>query len=76
MIPRTVSCGDLLSRAATAEIAAVAYCQGTPLRNDIEARDADKLEASTNYAAARIANRHGNGEVAAKIQAHVIVAVA
>ena len=35
-----------------------------------------KLEAATDYAASRIANRHGSGEVAAKIQAHVIVAVA
>jgi ubiquinone/menaquinone biosynthesis C-methylase UbiE len=64
------------SRAPSPRHPAVAYCQGTPLRNEIEARDADKLEAATNYAAARIADRHGNGEVAAKIQAHVIVAVA
>jgi transposase len=34
------------------------------------------LEAATNYAASKVANRHGSGEVAAKIQAHVIVAVA
>src|ERR1700759_4582743 len=61
------------SRASSPRLAAAAYCQGTPLRNEIEARDAGKLEAATDYAAARIANRHGNGEVAAKIQAHVIV---
>ena len=54
--------------------AALAYCQGTPLRNEIEARDAGKLEAATDYAASAIADRHGSGEVAAKIQAHVIVA--
>jgi hypothetical protein len=42
----------------------------------MEYRDADKLEAATNYAASKIANRHGSGEVEAKIQAHVIVAVA
>ena len=64
------------SRASTPRHAAVAYCQGTPLRNEIEARDAAGLEVATNYAASRIANRHGSGEVAAKIQAHVIVAVA
>jgi ubiquinone/menaquinone biosynthesis C-methylase UbiE len=64
------------SRAPSPRHPAVAYRQGTPLRNEIEARDADRLEAATNYAASRIANRHGNGEVAAKIQAHVIVAVA
>jgi len=53
---------------------AVAYCQGTPLRNEIEARDADKLEAATEHAASAIARKHGSGEVAAKIQAHVIMA--
>jgi hypothetical protein len=54
----------------------VAYCQGTPLRNEIEARDAGKLECATDTVASAIADRHGRGEVAAKIQAHVIVAVA
>ena len=53
---------------------ATAYCQGTPLRNEIEARGADKLTAATDHAAAAIAKRHGNGEIAAKIQAHVIMA--
>ena len=46
------------------------------LRNEIEDRDAGKLEAATDYAESVIADRHGRGEVAAKIQAHVIVAVA
>jgi ubiquinone/menaquinone biosynthesis C-methylase UbiE len=63
------------SRASSPRLPAVAYCQGTPLRNEIEARDAAKLEAATDYAASAIAHRHGSGEVAAKIQAHVIVAV-
>lgn len=64
------------SRAPSPRLPAVAYCQGTPLRNEIEARDAGRLEAATNYAASMIAERHGSGEVAAKIQAHVISAVA
>jgi len=62
------------SRAPSARQVAVAYCQGTPLRNEIEARGADKLEAATEHAASAIARKHGSGEVAAKIQAHVIVA--
>ena len=62
------------SRASSPRHPAVAYCQGTPLRNEIEARDAGMLEAATDYAASKIASRHGNGEVAAKIQAHIIVA--
>ena len=64
------------SRASSPRHPAVAYCQGTPLRNEIEARAADKLEAATDYAASMIANKHGSGEVAAKIQAHVVVAMA
>jgi ubiquinone/menaquinone biosynthesis C-methylase UbiE len=62
------------SHASSPRHPAVAYCQGTPLRNEIEARDADKLQVATDYAASQIANKHGSGEVAAKIQAHIIVA--
>jgi ubiquinone/menaquinone biosynthesis C-methylase UbiE len=63
-----------VSRAASALHVATAYCQGTPLRNEIEARGPDRLQAATDHAAAAITQRHGSGEVAAKIQAHVIVA--
>lgn len=63
------------SRASSPRIPAVAYCQGTPLRSEIEARDASKLETATDHAEAAIAARHGSGAVAAKIQAHVIMAV-
>jgi hypothetical protein len=63
------------SRASSPRLSAVAYCQGTVLRNEIEARASGKLEAATDYAASVIAQRHGSGEVAAKIQAHVILAV-
>jgi ubiquinone/menaquinone biosynthesis C-methylase UbiE len=62
------------SRAPSPRHPAIAYCQGTPLRNEIEARDAKKLEAATEHAASVIAKRHGSGEVSAKIQAHIIVA--
>lgn len=62
------------SRASSPRLPAVAYCQGTLLRNEIEAREAGKLEAATDYVTSAIADKHGRGEVAAKIQAHVIVA--
>ena len=64
------------SRASSPRLPAVAYCQGTVLRNEIEARDAGNLESATDYVASAIADKHGRGEVAAKIQAHVIVAMA
>src|SRR6185295_10504982 len=59
------------SRASSPRIPAVAYCQGTLLRNEIETRDPGKLEAATDYATSVIADKHGSGEVSAKIQAHV-----
>ena len=62
------------SRASSPRLPAVAYCQGTLLRTEIEARETGKLDAATDHAASAIAGRHGHGEVAAKIQAHVIVA--
>jgi ubiquinone/menaquinone biosynthesis C-methylase UbiE len=62
------------SRASSPRIPAVAYCQGTPLRNEIEARGPGRLDAATDYAASVLADKHGSGSVSAKIQAHVVVA--
>ena len=54
---------------------AIGYCQGTPLRNEIEARDASRLAEATEAAARRIGERFGDGPVDGKIQAHVVTAV-
>lgn len=62
------------SRASGPDIAAFAYCQGTPLRNEIEARDAARLGEATALAAEAIARRFGRGAVEGKIQAHVVTA--
>ena len=60
------------SRAASAAIAAIAYCQGTPLRNEIEARAGVRLGVATDTAAQAIARQLGPGPVDGKIQAHVV----
>ncbi|HTR57842.1 MAG TPA: class I SAM-dependent methyltransferase [Casimicrobiaceae bacterium] len=60
------------SRAESPRIPAIAYCQGTPLRNEIESRDASKLAEATDVSAQAIARRFGAGAVDGKIQAHVI----
>jgi SAM-dependent methyltransferase len=60
------------SRAQSARIVAVAYCQGTPWRNEIEARDASMLDAATDAAEMEIARRFGTGTVDGKIQAIVV----
>jgi SAM-dependent methyltransferase len=61
------------SRAASPDIPAVAFCQGTPLRNDIELRDPSRLGEATAAATEAIAARFGRGPVDGKIQAHVIM---
>jgi ubiquinone/menaquinone biosynthesis C-methylase UbiE len=53
---------------------AFGYCQGTPLRNEIELRDAGRLAEATETAAGSIKARFGGGPVDGKIQAHVITA--
>jgi len=65
---------DHRSRAASSRDAAIAYCQGTPLRNEITERDASLLEDATQAAAAAFARRFGNGLIDGRIRAHVITA--
>ena len=67
---------DKRSRAKSPHDAAVAICQGTPVRNEIEARDAARLEEATNVSAEAIAKRFGRGEVDAKMQAWVVTIAA
>jgi SAM-dependent methyltransferase len=70
--PPTIETLAMRSRATSANIPAMAYCQGTPLRNEIEARGADALGKATKVCADGIAERFGSGEVDGKIQAHVV----
>lgn len=63
-----------ISRAPSAEYVAIALCQGTPLRSEIEARDASKLQAATDFVAEALRTRHGSGAVEGKIQAIAIEA--
>jgi ubiquinone/menaquinone biosynthesis C-methylase UbiE len=70
----SVDGADGRSKAPSARDAAVAYCQGTPLRNEIEARDASRLEEATAKAAEALARRFGNGAVDGRIRALVITA--
>lgn len=61
-----------VSRADTPAIAALAYCQGTPLRGEIEARDPARLETVTAAATEALAARFGAGPVEGRIQAVVV----
>jgi SAM-dependent methyltransferase len=73
----SISIGTLdgTSRASSARDVAIAYCQGTPLRNEIEARDASRLEDATQAAAKALARRFGGGPIEGRIRAHLITAI-
>ena len=61
------------SRAESPDVPAIAYCHGTVLRNEIEARDPSGLARATAVATAAVAERFGSGAVDGKIQAHVAI---
>jgi ubiquinone/menaquinone biosynthesis C-methylase UbiE len=65
----------LESQAPSALSVAIGYCQGTPMRNEIEAQDPARLSEATEVAAAAIAKRFGHGPVRGKMRAHIITAV-
>ena len=60
------------SRARSARMAAEGYCQGTPLRNEIEARDPSRLEEATAAATNALAAMYGQGPIEGKIRAYVV----
>jgi SAM-dependent methyltransferase len=62
------------SRSHSPRDVAVAYCQGTPLRNEIEARSPGGLEPATEHAAKALAERFGDGPIEGQIKAHLLVA--
>jgi ubiquinone/menaquinone biosynthesis C-methylase UbiE len=66
---------DHRSKAASPRDPAIAYCQGTPLRNEIEARDASRLSEATDRATEAMAQRFGRGAVDGRIRALVITAL-
>ena len=71
MVIETVT---MSSEAPTARHPAMAYCMGTPLRNEIEGRNADALGRATDHAEAAIARLCGSGPVSGKIQGHIVQA--
>jgi SAM-dependent methyltransferase len=60
------------SKCARPDIPAIGFCQGTPLRNEILARDPDGLERATAAATAAVAARFGPGPIDARMQAHIV----
>jgi ubiquinone/menaquinone biosynthesis C-methylase UbiE len=66
----------LPSRAASHRDPAIGFCQGSPMRNEIEAHDPDGVHAATEAAAAALAARFGAGPIEAPMQAKIVTAAA
>lgn len=65
---------DKTARAASALDAATGYCQGNPLRGEIEARVPGGLQAVTETVASALSEHFGHGEIKGRICAHIITA--
>ena len=64
------------SRAPSPRVAALAYCEGTPWRGEIEARDPHGLERATRAAEAELEERFGRGPIEGRIEALVVTVTA
>ena len=60
------------SRADSPRIPAIAFCQGTPLRNEIEAHGLSRLADATDAVTEAITQKFGTRDVEGKIQAHIV----
>jgi ubiquinone/menaquinone biosynthesis C-methylase UbiE len=65
---------DHISRCLSPHDAAFAYCEGTPLRSEIEARDASRLGQATDHATQALERQFGAGPIEGHIQAIVFTA--
>jgi SAM-dependent methyltransferase len=63
-----------VSRAASPDVPAIAFCQGTPLRNEIESLEPGGLERATEVATEALRARYGSGPVEGQISAVVVSA--
>jgi ubiquinone/menaquinone biosynthesis C-methylase UbiE len=65
---------DARSKASSPRDVAVAFCQGTPLRNEIEARGGASLEDATQHATNALAERFGAATIDGRMRAIVMMA--
>jgi SAM-dependent methyltransferase len=72
--PPRIDTVAMRSLATAARIPAIGFCQGSPLRSEIEARDGSRLGEATDVATDGLTRRFGRGAVDGKIQAHVVTA--
>lgn len=70
----TIDALEARSLADTCGVPALAYCQGTPLRNEIVQRDPMRLAEVTATAAAAISDRFGPTDVDGRVRGFVVTA--
>ncbi len=70
----TIDTVSARSLAASCSDPAIAFCQGTPLRNEILTRAPDGLEEATEVARGWIAERFGETNIDGAMRAHVVTA--
>jgi len=66
---------ELQSEAPSAQELAIGFCQGSPLRSEIEARDPARLIEVTEAAADALLDRFGPGPISGAMRAYVITAI-
>jgi SAM-dependent methyltransferase len=62
------------SASSSARDLAIGFCQGSPLRTEIEERDPSRLGEATDAATKALLSRFGDGPIAGKMRAHMITA--
>lgn len=67
---------DLTYAAASARVAAIGYCLGTKLRQEIEARAPGQAERVADEVTAALARRFGYGAIETSMRAHIVSASA
>lgn len=70
----TIDGVEKVSVAESAESAAIGYCQGNPMRLEIERLGPGAIEEATRVAAAALRDRYGAGEIEGRISALVVEA--
>lgn len=70
--PATIEAMELTAHAASCEFPAIGFCQGSPLRNTIEADHPGRLDEATRAATEAIERRHGATDITGRIRAYVV----
>jgi ubiquinone/menaquinone biosynthesis C-methylase UbiE len=74
--PAAITTVTARSRADAPHLPAMALCQGTPMRNELEAQGPETLWVATELASAAMAARFGTGAVDGQLQALVVLTAA